>query len=250
MKKKGYFTKLRKVVAACNIIVEVVDARFPESKSIVIEKLVKQAGRRHLVVLNKTDLMNKKKLNTVITSMSVPCIVVSAKQRRGKAKILRVLHTMAHGRDVRVGVVGFPNVGKSSVINYLSGRHATGVSPRAGYTKGIQWIRLSEKVLLMDSPGVIPTPEGKGSLALRAAVSPEEMGDPIPTACQILRKIMSKNKSKLLRYYNIGEKAGDEEDILEKIALRRGKLLKGGLPNIDDAAKLVVRDWQKGNIRI
>ncbi len=250
MKKKGYFTQLRKIVGACSIIIEVIDARFPEYKSRAIEKLVRQAGRKHLVVLSKVDLLSRKRMNSVITSMKVPCLAFSAKKRTGKAKMLKVLHTMAHGRDVKVGVVGFPNVGKSSLVNYLAGRRAARVSPRAGHTRGVQWIRLSEKILLMDSAGVIPIPEGKGRLALHAAIAPEDVGDPVPIAYQILRKLMSKNKGRLLRYYDLGEKAGNEEDILEKIAVRRGKLRRGGFPNIDDAAKLVIRDWQKGNIRI
>jgi len=101
---------------------------------------------------------------------------------------------------VTVGVIGFPNVGKSSIINSMKKQRAVGVSATAGFTKSLQLVDIDSKVKIIDSPGVILSNEDEVSLVLRNQINAAEVKDPIKPIEEILRR---SNKEKVMIFYRI-----------------------------------------------
>jgi len=128
---------------------------------------------------------------------------------------------------VSVGVIGFPNVGKSSVINSLKKRRAVGVSSVAGYTKNLTEVEIDSKVRIIDSPGVILSKEDETTLVLRNQINPSEVKDPITPIERMMHLI---NKDEMLKLYKIPDYK-DEKGFLLNVAKARGKYIKGGIPN-------------------
>ena len=158
-KQRGkYPLLLVKLIDISDIILEVFDARFAkEMQNKGIEKLIKERGKKVIYVLNKSDLTRKREkgLN--------PRVFVSCKNRTGISELRNKIKIEAEKvrqqgqyETINVGVIGYPNTGKSSVINLLIGRASAKTGSEAGFTKGIQKLRLAEGIHLLDSPGVIP----------------------------------------------------------------------------------------------
>ncbi|NPE26673.1 hypothetical protein HNV12_01560 [Methanococcoides sp. SA1] len=196
----------------------------------------------------------------------------------GKSKTRREEKTAVVKRDenwgrVHVGVVGVPNAGKSSVINFMTRRPCAKTGAKAGFTKGMQKIRMSEGILVLDTPGVIPesryTTERKGfaedvkigarsysdvryperavMFLVRAApaVDPENLTEKeIEAEMDALR-----NSEAIDEFYGI-EAKGNVEVLIEELGKKRGFLAKGGVVDEDRTARLVLRDWQSGAIRV
>jgi ribosome biogenesis GTPase A len=115
---------------ALKIVLHVIDARFPEdSRNREIEDRVKDAGKRILYVINKTDLVGIELAKEIARGIQ-PSVFVSSKEKLGGTILLKSILKMSEGKSVTVGVVGYPNVGKSSVINLLKGKKSSSVSPQ------------------------------------------------------------------------------------------------------------------------
>jgi ribosome biogenesis GTPase A len=134
-------------------------------------------------------------------------------------------------------------VGKSTIINGLKGTKVVGVSPQAGYTKGKQYINLSDNILLIDSPGIIPIEGNEIEAALKDFLSPEKIKNIEAVVDAIIKRA---GPSEVAKFYKV--EFTDVDDFLEKVARLRGKLQSGGVPDTYEAAKLVIRDWQRGRI--
>lgn len=253
-KQRGkYPLLLKRIIEMSDIVLEILDARFPkEMHNKEIEKLVKNKGKKIIYVLNKSDLTRKrdKRLN--------PRVFVSCKNRKGITELrdkikIEAANIRKEGRynRIQVGIIGYPNTGKSSLINLLIGRSSAKTGSEAGFTKGIQKLRLTEDIHLLDSPGVIPSAEysmtsGK-KIARHVTVggrSYSQVKDPEFA----LNEIVKSNKKALEKFYKI--KFSDAEDLIEKIGRKRGFLKKGGEIDSDRAARAVLKDWQLGIIKI
>ncbi len=166
--REKYPKVLQKVIETSDIIMEILDARFiEETRNIEVEKVIKQKEKRLIYVLNKIDLIDLQEFKQSKRAKEImPYVFVSCKNRSGgkdlrtrikiEAKKVRINNQGKYNR-VQVGVIGYPNTGKSSVINLLIGRPSAGTGAEEGFTKGVQKIRLTEDILLLDSPGVIPS---------------------------------------------------------------------------------------------
>jgi nuclear GTP-binding protein len=160
---------------------------------------------------------------------------------------------------IRVGVVGFPNVGKSSVINSLKRNRACGVGATPGLTKTAQEVSLDKHIKLIDSPGIVfaklnqfnelGNEEGSrlitSLMALRNATKVETLEDPITPVEAILSRVQ---KDDLLLFYRLPD-FKDCEEFLALLAARIGKLKKGGVPNRMAAARKILTDWNSGKIK-
>jgi len=239
---KGFWDIVNNVIHEADIILEVLDARFPEeTRNREIEDKVKAAGKILIYVVNKCDLVEKRLLEQKKKELK-PSVFVSSKKRYGITMLLHMLKRHAKEKIV-VGVLGYPNTGKSSVINALKGRKSARVSPESGFTKAKQLIKVAKNIYLLDTPGVYPYME-KDSLkhALIAAVDYSRVKDPEGTAL----KLIDASKEKFEKHY--GLKAKNAEELLEKIALKLKHVRKGGVADTERAARTILREWQKGRI--
>lgn len=133
-------------------------------------------------------------------------------------------------------------MGKSSLINALAGKGKAKTSAESGYTKGFQKVRVDNKIVVLDTPGVFPKEKDKMTNVKIGAVDYGKVKDPETAALQLIEE----NSKKIKAYYKV--KGIDGEDILEAIGLKKKKLLKGGKIDTHAAARLLIKEWQEGKI--
>jgi len=270
-KRIGPWTCVKRIISSCDVVIEVLDARFPqETRSREIETMVRSSGKRLIILLNKADLVPRKSRNELRLSLSimksVPVVLFSAKARwaREKSLLFRMILLVGKpkpGMPVRAGIIGFPNTGKSSVINFLTNRSVAKTSTISGFTRGIQWIncggRFRGRVMFMDTPGVIPIdrrlPGMEEGLLLTCALSPDKVENLIAASEKVIEKLLEENPGFLFKHYDLVcdepvPSAMKPSLVLELIGRRRGKLLKGGVIDLNESAKIVLREWQAGKL--
>ena len=254
--------KLREQVNIVDVVIEVLDARIPESSTYPdIEKLLKDKPR--LILMNKSDLAEPeqtKKWQTIIKERSgCPVIATSANDNKDLSKIInkvvelgqpKIIALVKKGllpRAVRVMVVGMPNVGKSSIINKLIKKTKTKTGAKAGVTREQQWVRINPKVDLLDTPGIIPLKQEDQNKAYKLAFvdSIGENAYDIEAVAQIFIKDVEKVYPDLIKnYYKL-----EELDVnIENIALKRNWIVSGGRPDSKRAAQNVLNDFRVGRL--
>jgi hypothetical protein len=241
----NYWVLVNKVIRQADVLLEVLDARMiEESRNIEIEEKVLKAGKKIIYVINKCDLADKKELERVKKTLR-PSVFVSAKEHLGTSYLREEILKNAPSGEFVVGVLGYPNTGKSSLINVLLGRAVAKTSPVSGYTRGIQTVRISQRMQVIDTPGVLPYKEqDEAKHAMISAKTVGNLKDPEDAAIRMIGLFPSTFE----RYYSV-EHSDDPEETLEKIALKLKKLRKGGLPDTHAAAMMLLRDWQAGKMQ-
>lgn len=238
---RGIRSRIYRIVRESDLVIEVLDARDPEgTRNEELERLVARLGKTLGMVINKTDLARNKRTPGVCT--------ISSKYRNSKRILMDFIREKLKKTQSKVAIVGYPNVGKSTIINMLTGRKSASVAPVPGHTRGVQWLRLDEGIMLLDSPGIVPRNErDEASMAKKGAIEADQLRNPEYAAHAIIEDILIKKPSILAKAYGI-KVSNDAQEILESVAIRRGRLLKGGAPDTLSAAKLIVRDHYKGRI--
>jgi len=242
---------LIRTIRRADIVLEVVDARDPyNTRDRTLERTVEKMGKKLIIVINKADLVPREVLEewVKIFRKKYYTVYLSAKERLGTSLLWKVIRRLSDNEKVTVAVAGLPNVGKSSIINILKGSHSVGTSPTPGYTKTSTILRASRWLRVIDTPGVIPKGD-QDELVIKSVLRPESLDDPVPPALALIKKLLDKNPDELLRTYKL-DKVDDPYHFLECLAKRRGLLLRGGELNIEEAARIVIRDWQRGLIKI
>lgn len=272
--RRAYLRELKKVVDTADVLLQVLDARDPMGSRIhptIEDTIMSRPDKRMVLVLNKIDLVPKEIVGAWLTTLrrSRPAIAIKASQERtaaaddaassatsstvpvGMDGLLQLLKNYARtggtgGKSkttIVVGVVGYPNVGKSSIINALKRCRAVGVSPRPGFTTSMQEVVLDKNVRLLDSPGVVFDDR---SALLGNCVDAESIEDPIPPVAALLKRC---NHESLLMTYNIPAfPQGDVMMFLAMVARSYGRVMKGGIPDKIAAARAVLKDWNTGKI--
>ncbi len=256
--RKKYPDIALEVINISDIILEVIDARFIEdTRNREMENLIKSKGKKIIYVINKIDLAEMKKVREVIEAEKLyPYILISCKNRRG-SKMLRDKIKIEASRvendysRKQVGIIGYPNTGKSSLINLLVGRPSTKTSSEAGYTKNMQKVKLTTGVLLLDTPGVIPSKENSNisatDLAKHAKIGVRTY-DKVKDPEFVVFDLMKKFPGAFEKYYAI-EAAGDVEILIEQLGRKRNFLKKGGEIDDDRTARSILKDWQENRIK-
>jgi len=243
--------RVRRVIEDADLVLEVLDAREPLlTRNTQVEKIALSLGKRLILVLNKADLVPFEVARRWKRHFErqYPTIFISAKHRMGTRKLFYYIKRYAPVIPVRVAVVGYPNVGKSTIINYLRGRHVAPTSPTPGWTKGEQLVRAKTWLIVIDTPGVIPLGEEKDPvlLVIRGVVDPARLEDPLYPAIKLVERVLALNPNAFREAYGIESR--DPEAIVEEYARRHGMLLKGGRPNVEEGARGIIRDWIRGKL--
>lgn len=240
----SFWKHVNKVIKEAEIIIEVLDARMvEETRNVELEDKVQKERKIILYVFNKCDLVSENKLKTIKNKLK-PSVFISSKDKLGTTILKKKILELSKGKSTTVGIVGYPNVGKSSLINALSGKGAAKTSSESGYTKGFQKIRVDPRILLLDTPGVLPNKEkDQAKHAKTGALSYGKIKD-VETAAL---KLIEDESEMIKQHYKIdGE---DEEEVLEQIAFKFKKLSAGGKANLEVAARMLLKDWQTGKIK-
>ena len=251
------FTKMaQEVIETSDIILEILDARFIEkTRNPEIEKEVRKLGKKIIFVLNKADLVDVKELkfNYDLTQIR-PYVLFSTKSRIGRLRLREILSVEASKskfKKARVGVIGYPNTGKSSIINVLSGGRRAGVSPRAGFTKNIQNIKFRKNIIIIDTPGVITGGE-ENSIIPQIVKKQAEIGvknfDKVKYPDLILNDIMKENPGIFDEHYEV-DSGNDIENLLDILGRKWDFLKKRGVIDQDRTARKILKEWQDGKIR-
>ncbi|KAK7204800.1 nucleolar GTP-binding protein 2 [Myxozyma melibiosi] len=298
--RKSFDKVFKSVVDAADVILYVLDARDPEgTRSIEVEKSIYGSMDKRLIfVLNKIDLVPphvQKAWETYLKNF-FPVVCVRASSAAPNAQflnkkdittqgsattLLKALKSYANKtnlkRSISVGIIGYPNVGKSSIINALTnklgGRKTVcPVGAEAGVTTSMREVKLDSKLKLLDSPGIVfPSTtvsfEGmdedvakEARLLLLGALPPKQITDAIPAVTILIRRLESVPElwESLMKYYDlpslmpkVGENGQFDKstDFLVNVARKRGRIGKGGVPNLQAAAMTVINDWRDGRIQ-
>lgn len=169
----------------------------------------------------------------------------------GKGSLINLLRQFsklhADRKQVSVGLIGYPNTGKSSIINALRGKKVTTTAPIPGETKVWQYVTLMKRIYLIDCPGIVPQNhhDAPQELLLRGVVRVENVEHPEQYIPAVLARV---KKHHMARTYGLSDWNNDHITFLELLARKGGRLLKGGEPDVDGVAKMVLNDFMRGRI--
>uniref|UniRef100_A0A183U007 Mitochondrial GTPase 1 n=1 Tax=Toxocara canis TaxID=6265 RepID=A0A183U007_TOXCA len=263
---RAYASEVRKTIEMADVIIEVLDARDPlGSRCEAIEKSVLDAGKRVVFVLNKIDLVPKENVKSWLAYLrtQMPTIAFKASTQEQNQKLGTVIGTaLPEGgskcfgaellmkllanycrnknikTSIRVGVIGYPNVGKSSIINSLKRKRACNVGALSGITRRVQEVELDKHIRLIDSPGIVLAIKNRldaTEVALKNAIRIENIEDPVAPVQAILRRCRHET---LMMHYMVSE-FGSCEEFLALVARKLGRLKKGARPDLRAAARHV-----------
>lgn len=253
---KRIWNELYKVIDSSDVILQVLDARDPlGTRSPPIEKYLRtEKTHKHLMfILNKVDLVPTWVTQrwVAILSAEYPTVAFHASMTHpfGKGSLINLLRQFAKlhidKKQISVGFIGYPNTGKSSIINTLRSKKVCNVAPIAGETKVWQYITLMRRIYLIDCPGVVyPSAETDTEKVLKGVVRVELVQNPEDYISEVLLRV---KEDYIRKTYKIME-WDDHIDFLEKLAHRSGKLLKKGEPDITIVSRMVLNDWQRGKL--
>ncbi|KAI2104376.1 GTPase required for pre-60S ribosomal subunit nuclear export and maturation [Ophidiomyces ophidiicola] len=254
---KRIWNELYKVIDSSDVVIHVLDARDPEgTRCRSIEKYIREeAAHKHLIfVLNKCDLVPTRVAASWVRTLSkdYPTLAfhASINSSFGKGSLIQLLRQFSslHSdrKQISVGFIGYPNTGKSSIINTLRKKKVCTVAPIPGETKVWQYITLMKRIYLIDCPGVVPPSNNdtEEDILLRGVVRVENVENPEQYIPGVLKRTQRKH---IERTYEI-KNYTDAVDFLSILARKGGRLLKGGEPDLDGVAKMVINDFLRGKI--
>lgn len=293
---KQFMRELRKVLEHADVLLEVLDVRDPLGcRAYSLEREAVQQGKRVILVLNKVDLVPASNTRAWLTYLrhefpTLPFKASTQQQRShlsqggmlaarasdpsaalatgaeaaGANEILQLIKNYSRNLNLKtsitVGIVGAPNVGKSSLINSLKRSRVCGVAATPGHTKVVQGVMLDRHVRLLDCPGIVfadaAAPPGasaevaqaaRQAALLRNVLKAELVEDPMEPVQAILARV---SPACLADVYKIPENACmDVQDFLLRVAFQKGRLARGAVPDLEGTARSVLHDWNSGKIR-
>ena len=264
----GHMTKAKRAmqedIKLIDVIIELVDSRVPfGSKNPDIDTLAN--GKSRILLMNKYDLADKAvsdKWTKYYEEKGYFVATVNSKNGRGvkavndviqkacKEKIERDRKRGILNRPIRAMIVGIPNVGKSTFINSFAGKACAKTGNKPGVTKGKQWIRLNKNVELLDTPGILwPKFEDQQvglNLAFIGSIK-DEIYNIYELSLLLLDYLIKNYPDAVADFYEI-ENSDSNNELLERISIKRGCIKSGAEYDLDKAAKCLVDDFRNGRI--
>lgn len=265
----GHMAKTKRLIIehlkAVDVAAELLDARIPlSSANPMVEELL--SGKPRIVILNKADLADPgmtKAWESYYKRKGVVAVSMSCGNEKNKKKFLRLIKEAAgpmlekwkrrglKTRSARIMILGIPNVGKSTLINFISGTAAARTANTPGHTRGKQWVRLSQGLDLLDTPGVLWPKFEDQVAALRLAATGAIAGDVFDadTVVPELMRVLARTAPDALREkYGIEDAAADPQILLAQAGKRRGCILPGGAIDYARAQTMILNDFRSGKL--
>lgn len=265
----GHMAKTKRLIIehlkAVDVAAELLDARIPlASANPMVEELL--SGKPRIVILNKADLADPemtKAWESYYKRKGVAAVSMSCGNGKDKKKFLRLIKKAAgpmlekwkrrglKTRSARIMILGIPNVGKSTLINFISGTAAARTANTPGHTRGKQWVRLSQGLDLLDTPGVLWPKFEDQVAALRLAATGAIAGDVFDadTVVPELMRVLARTAPDALREkYGIEDAAADPQILLAHAGKRRGCILPGGAIDYARTQTMILNDFRSGKL--
>ncbi len=260
-----------------DVVIELVDSRIPiSSRNPDIKNMTK--GKKKVIVFNKSDLADQKetlKWVQFYKKQGIPAVITDSNSGRGIQDVIKEVEKLMEeeiqkniekgrvGRKIRVMVLGIPNVGKSSFINRIVKKNSLAVGNRPGVTREKQWIRVNEKIELLDTPGVLWPKFESEEVALNLAYTgtiKDDILEKVEIAFQLLRYLLYHYQENVTNRYSISkeeitsilEKEQEENvniyEIMQLIGRKRGAIVSGGRVDDEKVANLLIDDYRTGKL--
>lgn len=261
-----------------DVVVELLDSRIPiSSRNPDINTLVQ--GKKKIIVLNKSDLADEKETIKWVEhfkAQKIPAVITDANSGKGIKEVIKQAELIMKdeldkreekgrfGRKIRIMILGIPNVGKSSFINRLANKNSLEVGNKPGVTRKKQWIKISNSIELLDTPGVLWPKFESDEVALNLAYTgtiKDDVLEKTDVAFYFLKYMLENEIDKLVARYNLSEQellnslknqTRPENEIIYDIMLQigktRGAVVSGG--NVDDVktANIILEDFRSGKL--
>ena len=277
----GHMAKTKKQITEdmklVDVAIELLDARIPiSSQNPNIAEITK--NKKKIIVLNKCDLADEiqnKKWLEYFKSKNIPAVLVDSNTGKGIDNFIKEVEEIMQidlekeaekgrvGRKIRAIIIGIPNVGKSSFINRISKRTTAGVGNKPGVTKQKQWIRINDKIELLDTPGVLWPKFESEEVALHLAFTgtiKEEILDRLEIAYHLTKFLLENYRKKLCERYKLDNDyieqtlAQDEPEnsniyeIMLEIGKKRGCIMSGGRIDEEKTSRLILDEFKNGKL--
>ncbi len=277
----GHMAKTRRQIEEdlkiIDVVIELLDARIPiSSQNPNIANIIKK--KKKIVVLNKCDLADEKQNQLWIQyfeKKGIVAVLTDSNSGKGIDQCIRKIESMMNtdmqlqaskgrtGRKIRAMILGIPNVGKSSFINRISKRTTAGVGNKPGVTKQKQWIRINDKIELLDTPGVLWPKFESEEVALNLAFTgtiKEDILERVDIAYYLTKFLIENNRTLLCERYKITEefitkKMSQQQleneniyEIMLEIGKKRGCIISGGNIDEEKTARILLDEFKNGVI--
>ena len=258
-----------------DVVVELLDARIPiSSQNPDIKEIIKDKNK--LVILNKFDLANEtenKKWIEYFEKNNISAVLVDSVSGKGIQEAIKKIEKIYDnekyqnkgriGKSIRVMVLGIPNIGKSSFINRIAKKNAAQTGNKPGVTRQKQWIKVSDRIELLDTPGVLWPKFDNKNIAMNLAYTGTIKDDILETTeigFELLKELMANYMMNLTERYKITQEEiknilkEDLEDnekaleIMNLIGKKRGTIISGGEIDLDKVAKILIEDFRSGKL--
>ena len=245
---------VQRTIEHADIILEILDARFiDKTRNKEIEKIIKKMGKSIIYIFNKSDLVDVNKIRREIELENLkPHLFFSSKRRKHPSDLRNLLKAESKKiskESVNIGVIGYPNTGKSSLIKSLAVKSKIRISSESGHTKGAQKIKISEGLYFIDTPGIIPPKEKISFMEDKHSQIGAVDWNKTKNSELAIHKIMQENPGLFEKYYKI-EADGDSEILIEEMGKKLHFFKKGNFIDEIRTAKRILRDWQEGKIKV
>src|SRR5690554_967167 len=264
----GHMAKAKKILTRdlklVDLVIEVLDARIPaSSRNPDLDQLLD--NKKRIVALNKEDLADRKITGEwlLFFKKKHPAVRVNSLGGQGMKELMSLLKRVSGelkkhvrekertARDLRIMVIGIPNVGKSALINRLAGTAVTRTANRPGVTRGRQWIKIADEIRLLDTPGILWPKFDDEDVGYKLAVTgaiKDNLFDEELAAYKLLKYLLEINEEIVSNNYQLGSETVEPYDILELIGRKKGCLMSGGKVDRLRASRLLINDFRSGKL--